>query len=180
MRFAIVVRPNFELRLRTEADAESIFNIVHKNRAHLRQWLPWVDYNTTADDTRQFIQSCSQQFDKQEGLDLGIWYANQWIGSIGFHDWDKTNRKAALGYWLSEEFQGKGLMTDAAQAMVKYGFDKMHLNRIEIRCATGNVKSQAIPKRLHFKKEGVTRQSEWLYDHFEDMIIYSLLAEEYP
>src|SRR3954469_3028636 len=120
MDLVIPVRENLELRLRTEADAEAFFKLIDKNRTHLRQWLPWVDATKTAEDTRKYIQSCRSSFEKQEGLDLGIWYEGQWVGSIGFHYWDKTNRKDTIGYWLAEDFQGKGIMTDAVKALMKY------------------------------------------------------------
>ncbi len=53
------------------------------------------------------------------------------------------------------------------------------LNRVEIRCAVGNQKSQAIPKRLGFVQEGVLRDAEWLYDHFVDHLVYAMLARDW-
>ena len=103
----------------------------------------------------------------------------QWVGSVGFHYWDKKNRKDTIGYWLAEGFQGKGIMTDAVKALMKYGFETMNLNRIEILCAVENNKSRAIPERLGFKNEGISRENEWLYDHFIDAVAYSLLASEW-
>lgn len=179
MNFVIPVRENLELRLRTEADAEEVFGVVDKNRSYLRQWLPWVDATKTVEDTRKYIQACLSNFEKQEGIDLGIWYEGQWVGSIGFHYWDKTNRKDTIGYWLSESFQGKGIITDSVSALIKYGFEVMNLNRIEILCAVDNAKSRAIPEKLGFKNEGVCRQNEWLYDHFIDAVAYSLLVSEW-
>ena len=79
MNFVIPVRENLELRLRAETDAEALFNLVDKNRLYLRQWLPWVDATKTVEDSRKYIQSCLSSFEKQEGIDLGIWYE----GSVG-------------------------------------------------------------------------------------------------
>jgi ribosomal-protein-serine acetyltransferase len=179
MNFTIIVREGLELRLRTESDADAFFKVTEKNRTYLRQWLPWVDATKTTDDTRKYIQSCISKFEKQESIDSGIWYEGQWVGSMGFHYWDKANRKDTIGYWLSEDFQGKGIVTDAVRALIKYGFEEMKLNRIEILCAVENKKSRAIPERLGFKNEGVTRQCEWLYDHFVDSVTYSLLLSEW-
>ena len=55
----------------------------------------------------------------------------------------------------------------------------MGLNRIEIRCATQNVRSRAIPERLGFKEEGLIRDAEWLYDHYVDHIVYGMLESDW-
>ena len=70
-------------------------------------------------------------------------------------------------------------MTASCRAVVQYAFNDMGLNRVVIRCATGNRRSRAIPERLGFTLEGVAKQSEWLYDHFVDLAIYSLLRSEW-
>jgi ribosomal-protein-serine acetyltransferase len=71
-------------------------------------------------------------------------------------------------------------MTNACRAVVTAAFENYPLHRIEIRCATGNHKSCAIPKRLGFTYEGRLRQAEWLYDHFVDLEVFSILAPEWP
>jgi ribosomal-protein-serine acetyltransferase len=63
--------------------------------------------------------------------------------------------------------------------MLEYAFSRLMLNKVEIRCATGNLKSCAIPQRLGFKQEGIIRQGEWLYDHFVDLNLYGLLVGEW-
>ena len=70
-------------------------------------------------------------------------------------------------------------MTESCKAMTTYGFEALKLHRIEIRCATGNLKSRAIPERLGFVKEGVLRDGEWLYDHFVDLVVYSVVAPDW-
>lgn len=172
-------RGTCQLRLRTEKDALAFLKVTDKNRNYLRQWLPWVDATKTVDDTLKYIHSVILKFETKESIDLGIWYEGQWVGSIGFHYWDKSNRKDTIGYWLAEDFQGKGIMTDAVRALIKYGFKEMNLNRIEILCAVENTKSRRVPERLGFKNEGVTRDCEWLYDHFVDCVTYSVLASEW-
>lgn len=178
MNFSIPVREGLELRLRTQSDTEAFFEVIDRNRIYLRKWLPWLDESATVHDVREYITSELKLFQKKEGLDLGIWHHGQWVGGIGFHGWGGKSRETTIGYWLSEDAQGNGIMTDSVRALVAYGFKTMNLNRIAIRCATGNAKSRAIPIRLGFKREGILRQAEWLHDHFVDLVIYSRLAEE--
>ena len=84
----------------------------------------------------------------------------------------------ALGYWLGEEFQGRGLVTAACRRLVAHSFDVLRLHRVEIRCAVENHRSRAIPERLGFRLEGRFREAEWLYDHWVDHAVYALLTTD--
>jgi ribosomal-protein-serine acetyltransferase len=70
-------------------------------------------------------------------------------------------------------------MTVALKALVRQGFEELELNRIQALVATGNLSSQAVCDRLGFKKEGVLRQAGWLYDHYIDLTMNSLLRSEW-
>ena len=98
---------------------------------------------------------------------------------VGYHAIDWENRSTALGYWLGKGYQGKGLVTAACRALVEHAFGELDLNRVSIACATENKKSCAVPDRLGFRREGVVRQAEWLYDHFVDHAVYATLASEW-
>jgi len=167
-----------ELRLVEARHCEEIFAMVEKNRAHLRRWMPWVDGSKSVEDVKKWQATAAEQFAKNNGFHAGIWRQGKFVGAIGFHAMDWTHRKTSIGYWLDESSQGKGLMTAACRAMTRHALSELKLNRVEIRCAVGNERSRAIPKRLGFTEEGRLREVEWLYDHFEDHMVYSLLAGE--
>jgi ribosomal-protein-serine acetyltransferase len=84
-----------------------------------------------------------------------------------------------IGYWISAKFEGNGIITHSCKALIAYAFNELKLNRVEIRCATENGRSRAIPERLGFKLEGVLRESEWRHTRFYDMAIYGLLQNEW-
>ena len=170
---------DIELRLPEESHAQELFALIDANRAYLREWLPWVDHERSVEDTRAFIRGALQQSANNEGFQMGIWYKRQLAGVIGYHALDWADRKVEIGYWLAESFQGKGLMTKACRALVGYAFDELKLHRVEIHCATNNKRSCAIPERLGFQREGVMRDAEWLYDHFVDLVVYSMLEDEW-
>lgn len=157
---------------------EAIFHLTDKNRTYLRQWLPWVDNVHTAEDTRAFIITTQAQFERNEGFQMAIVWQGEIVGAIGHHRIDWANRSTSLGYWLAEPYQGKGIMTQACRELVNHAFQTLNLNRVEIRAATANYRSQAVPKRLGFQQEGIAREAEWLYDHFVDLIIFGLLRRD--
>jgi ribosomal-protein-serine acetyltransferase len=179
-RFRIPIDAEVELRILEDWDAEELFQLIERNRAYLRQWLPWVDYETSIEDSRSFVQRTLQQYTNNESFTMGMRFQGRLAGVISYHTINWPSRHVEIGYWLAAEFQGHGLMTRACRALVDYAFTKLQLNRVEIRCATGNLRSQAIPERLGFTREGTLREGEWLYDHFVDLIVYSMLAREWP
>jgi ribosomal-protein-serine acetyltransferase len=179
MKIIIPVRENIELRTLELSNAQDFFDVIKRNNIHLRQWLGWLDDDKTVSDTEKYIVESNKRFENKEGLDLGIFYEDRQIGGIGLFPWDVANKKISIAYWLTEEYQGKGIMTDSLRTVINYIFTEMKLNRIEITVAIGNIKSSAIPKKLGFTFEGIAREGEWLYDHFVNLEVYSLLAKEW-
>lgn len=168
-----------ELLLISLEHKDDLFSLVDKNRAYLREWLPWLDLNTSPDDTESFIQSVIEQYESGKGPQYAIFHDSVMCGVCGFHPIDAGNKVGGIGYWLSKDFSGRGIMTKSVLALLKIGFQDYDLNRIEIPCATGNLKSRAIPERLGFKLEGILREREYLYGEYVDHAMYSMLASEY-
>ena len=177
--FRVPIGDDAELRLLEERHAEELFALVDRNRAYLREWLPWLDATKTLEDERAFIRACLETFAAGEGLAIGIWYLGTMAGGIGLNAISHTDRRAAIGYWVAEELQGRGLATRACRALLSYAFDERRLNRVEIFVAPGNTRSHAIPQRLGFTREGTVRQMAWHYDRFLDLVLYSMLADEW-
>lgn len=177
--FCYKVSDDIQLKLLELRDAEEIFALTDASRTYLRAWLPWLDSTVTLDDSRSFIQSSLQQFASNNGFQAGVLYRGQLVGAIGLHEINWANRSSSVGYWLGEGFQGHGIMTSACRATVDIAFRDYKLNRIEIRAAVENRKSRAIPERLRFQLEGICRQTEWLYDHFVDHVVYGMLAADW-
>ena len=173
------IAEDLELRLYEEADADELFAAVDANRAHLRQWLPWLDQVKTVEDERAFIAANRQRFARENGFNAGIWHDGRLVGGVGLHYVDRLNRKTEIGYWLAASAQGKGIMTRAVRAVLRKMFDVQKLNRVVLYAATENRRSRAVAERVGFTLEGVAREAEWLYDRFVDLAIYSMLASEW-
>ncbi len=177
--FPIKIDASLELRVLHQEHASDLFDLVDANRPHLSQWLPFVESYHSVSAARDFIEKFHQQTANKEGFALGTWHNGSLAGVITYDyiEWD--NRATLIGYWLGEKFQGKGLVTRACSALVNLAFKDLGLNRVEIDCASGNTKCRAVPERLGFKKEGVLRQRERVNDHFVDIVVYSMLAEDW-
>ena len=179
MDFEIKINDKLSLKIPLLRDAEAIFNIIDKDRNHLRIWLPWVDKTISIKDTEVNITERIEKFNKKEAASFYVVYENQWIGSTGFISLDNLNKQGEIGYWLRSDFEGKGLMTECVKASIKYGFEKLGLNRIVIKCNSENTKSAAIPKRLGFMLEGRLREDRIKNDIYSDSLIFGLLKNEW-
>jgi ribosomal-protein-serine acetyltransferase len=178
--FAYQLTEEITLELLDLRHADELFRVTDANREHLRAWLPWVDNTHGPDDTRAFLRETRKQLAEDRGFQTAVRERGTLVGVIGHHGISWANRSASLGYWLAQDAQGRGIMTHACQAFTGHAFDVLRLNRVEIRCATENQRSRAIPERLHFTTEGTLRQAEWLYDHSVDHVVYGMLASDWP
>lgn len=167
------------LKLVEKKDAEKIFQLTEKYRDYLREWLPWVDYTNKLEDTMDFVRASLKGYAENRNLNAVVLYKGETVGIAGYNNIDWANKIASIGYWLGEDFQGKGIMTRAVKALTDYAFQELKLNRVEIRAATDNIKSRSIPERLNFVEEGLIRQAERLYNRYVDHVIYGILADEW-
>jgi ribosomal-protein-serine acetyltransferase len=173
------VRDDLELRLMEEVQAEEIFALVEHNRRRLRPWLPWVEATEGPENVRHFIRSALTQFAENNGFHAGMWHQGRYAGAVGFHKIDWTNRKVEMGYWIGEEFEGRGFVVASCRALIGYAFAVWKLNRVEIHCAAGNVRSNRVPQRLGFRLDGVMRGAHCLYGEFHDLNYYGMLARDW-
>ncbi|WP_246941389.1 GNAT family N-acetyltransferase [Bacillus pinisoli] len=167
------------LRLVEIHDAERIFELTDESRIYLKEWLPWLDFTKSVEDTKDFIRGCLKGYAENKSLNTVIILNEEIVGIAGFNSINWSNKTAYIGYWLGEKFQGKGIVTKVAEALTNYAFKHLKLNKVEIRAAVENKKSRSVPERLGFINEGTIRQAEWLYDHYVDHIVYGVLVNEW-
>jgi ribosomal-protein-serine acetyltransferase len=127
----------------------------------------------------QFIRSAQAQVAENNGLQMAIVDAGRIVGVVGFHAIDWRHRSTSLGYWLAQDAQGRGTMTEAVRAMVDHALGAWKLNRVEIRASVENARSRALIERLGFHFEGVARKAFRLPDGYHDDAVYSTLACEW-
>jgi ribosomal-protein-serine acetyltransferase len=179
MNTTIKIDDTISLELIDFHHAGPLYQLVKENRSHLRVWLPWVDYMRTPEDFKRYIDNSKQRYANHVETGYIIMANDSMIGRIGVYNIDMHNKHASIGYWLDQQWMGKGIITNACKAVITLAFKELGLNRIEIRCGTENYKSQAIAERLGFKKEGIIRQGEFVNSRFIDLLVYAVLKEEW-
>jgi ribosomal-protein-serine acetyltransferase len=177
--FKYIINNKLELRLLDFYHAETIYQVIERNREYLSKWFPWVKNTLNAEHTRAFIEFELRRFANNNGFSTGIFHEDNYIGNISIHDINWNTKMTSIGYWISAEYQGQGIMTTCCQALLNHGFGILGLNRIEIRARTDNEKSRAIPIRLGFMEEGILRQVDFNNDRYYDHVVYGLLKDEW-
>ena len=131
------------------------------------------------DDQRGFIRRVRKNFVNRTSLETGIWVDGRRTGTIAFHTANWEKRSTQIGYWISADAQGQGLITRCCTALLDYAFNKGDFDKVEIHVARENRKSRAIPERLGFEEERIEEKTEWLYDSFVDHVVYGMAADNW-
>ena len=177
--FTFKIDDDLELALPEMHRAETVTALVRANLHRLRPWMPWAVDDYSIDHCKTWIQRCLTEFAADGRFNALILFEKKIAGTIGFHNLDTVNRSAEIGYWIGEEFEGRGIITRCCRAIIDHLFETVGLNRVQINCNVENVKSRAVPERLGFKLEGIHRQVEFLHDKFGDWAVYAMLREEW-
>lgn len=150
---------SYALRPLQPEDASDIFRAIDSQRSYLGRWLPFVALTRSEEDSRAFVSAaCSDPANPVYTLRSG----DRFAGLVGFKSADPAARTIEIGYWLREEFQHRGVMTAAVEALQRIAFEKLAMQRIEIRCATGNLPSNRIPRRLGMRLDRIEPHAEQL------------------
>lgn len=176
--FTLGVDDDLELRLLEHRHAQMLFDLTIKNCEHLRPFFPWVPNTKEVSQTESYIKTGLEQFARNDGFQAGIFLRGELVGMVGLHYIRWNSERTEIGYWLSENVQGQGIATRTVRALCAHCFDELKLGRVEIRCATANVRSRKIPERLGFTQEGVLRRMDRLESGWSDWVVYGLLKSE--
>lgn len=136
----------------------------------------------TIREAQAFINELLDEFRTQKGISWVMELKEQEIviGCFGLHHWDPYHRRAEAGYGIAHACWGQGFASEALQAMLRYGFERMNLNRIYARTIADNHESVRLLERNGFRREGTQRKHSWEDDGtFHDSAIYGLLANEF-
>ncbi|MDA0676760.1 MAG: GNAT family protein [Chloroflexi bacterium] len=110
----------------------------------------------------------------------GIFVDNKLAGAIEIRGFESPVRAVSIGYWLSKDVQGRGVITRCVTALIRMAFETYDMNQVIIRVAPENTRSRAIPERLGFTQVGTERQmSMTASGDYLDLVGYSLLRPEW-
>jgi len=135
---------------------------------------------TSEQDAVDLINWINSFTEKNEAINWGITLKgkDQVLGSIGFVRMNKENHRAELGYLLGKAYQRQGIMHEAIQCVVRYGFDRIKLHSIEAIVDPRNTASIGVLEKSNFKKEAHFREDFFYEGEFLDSMVYSKLIHD--
>jgi len=162
------------------ADGPELWEAVDGSRWHLERWLPWVPFNTSPEASLRYAEACAVDWDQGRAARFAVRdrQSGELIGVVGLDSCVHLHRSCELGYWLRREFTGRGLMTEAADACVRFAIERMGMHRIRCAAATDNVPSLRVIGRLGFRFEGIARQAEWVGSRWLDHALFARLSTD--
>ena len=145
-----IATDRLKLRSLRRGDARDLHDAIEETLPDLIRWLPWARPGHSLIDTRYYIRNARTLRDRRAAFEfVAREEASQTLVAItSLHRIDWTRRAAGLGYWVRSSGSGRGIATEAAGAIVDYGFRVLRLHRIEAHVATENPKSQRVVEKL--------------------------------
>jgi RimJ/RimL family protein N-acetyltransferase len=101
------------------------------------------------------------------------------LGAVGLRI-EEAHRRAELGYWIAVPYWGRGFATEAARAVLEFGFGPLGLRRIHATHLSRNPASGRVMEKLGMRLEGVRRQHILKWNRAEDLTVYGILRDEFP
>jgi ribosomal-protein-alanine N-acetyltransferase len=165
------------LRKMTLEDAEAIF--AYASDPEVSRYTLW-ETHLSIEESRAFLELEVSKRESGGEPDWGIVYKgdHRFVGTCGIISWEPHHARAEIGYALSREYWGRGLMPEAVRAMIRFGFERMSLNRIEARCIAENAASTRVMEKAGMTHEGTLRQRELIKGAYRDIEVYAVLREE--
>ena len=142
-----------------------------------------LDWTPTGDSVRAYFEAQADQLPEESpqwfNLMMELKSERKVVGCVGIGVTNKEQGQASIGWMLSCRYQGLGLATEAAHALVDFGFRSMGLHRIFARTGKANTRSWLLMERLGMRREAHFRQSHKVRDEWDDEFVYAILAREW-
>ncbi|MCR8858904.1 MULTISPECIES: GNAT family N-acetyltransferase [Bacillus] len=178
--FPVLESVNLVLRKIEEVHLQELYSIYDNDRVfEYCGIIPKHNLQTV----RKMIGHFDRDYHKKSRIKWGIFQKNQsdkLVGIIESMDFNQKVNMVSIGYFLVEDYWGKGIATESVRMVVKFLFEEVNVNRIQAEVMPVNEVSKKVLLKNGFIKEGVLRQASlWSGKGVIDLEIYGILKEDY-
>lgn len=177
LKFPVIETARLKLRKPLQKDVSALLEVTQDEA--VMKYYGMAPYESKAEALGE-INWFNKIFAQAEGIRWVITEkgAGSYIGDIGFHNHVTAHSRAEIGFKLAKAFWQKGIMTEALEPVLAYGFSIMQLNRIEAVVDPENAGCLGLLKKAGFVQEGILREYEHEEKGYVDLVMLSLLKKD--
>jgi len=158
--FTIVVDDEISLGIPNEDDDELYYGLVKDNLDHLAPWMWWANEDFELDSSTQFIRDSLTDYYAGTAYPMWIYEKGVLVGSVQIRNLGSASKDVEVGYWLSEDAQGRGIATKAMSKLIDLAHEEYKFDRVVLQTAVNNEKSGRLAEQLGFVLEGIVLNDE--------------------
>ncbi|CAD0006318.1 GNAT family N-acetyltransferase [Flavobacterium salmonis] len=172
--FPVIETDRLILRRITNDDVNEVFEL--RSNPETMKYIP-RPLVKSSEDALEHIAMIEEKIVTNTGINWGITLKtnSKLLGIIGYYRMQPENYRAEIGYILLPDFHGKGIITEAVQRLITFGFNDLKLHSIEAVIDPENFASEKVLQKCNFVKEAHFKESDFYEGKFLDKVIYSLL-----
>ncbi len=161
-----------------EPSMDDATNIINLMSYDIAKYLYEVPYPYKIDDALKFIKSSCDDFRLYKSITFAIDYKNKsqsvhlLVGIVAIKDIDYVNKKANIGYWIGQQYQGKGITTECVELVVKYAFDLLELKEISAYVFPENKTSIRVLEKNGFVKTKEVNEYHPISNSYRNSLVY--------
>ncbi len=184
MKPTIEASKNITLRAASPADAEEKYLAAISTREQLLPWLGWIHLYDSCDTEAgtkmmyEYQESKAKEFEDGTNYTYDIFFDGTFAGCIEIMHINNAYKSCEIGYWLAKGFTGKGIMTQAVNALTEQAFSILNMHCVIILAADENKASRAVAERCGFKLDAILRSRVQLEGKYYGEAVYSKLASD--
>ncbi len=169
--------PRLRLRPMRMSDSADFYD--YARRPEVTVFLRWSPHSSEQ-YTKDYLRYIEQRYAMGEFYDWAVVEkeSGRMIGTCGFTRFDFSHNAGEIGYVLNPDFHGKGYGTEAAQRVVRFGFEELGLHRIEAKFIQGNQASLRVMEKLGMRFEGYRRDGMWIKNSYRTIGVCAILEQD--
>ena len=158
-------------------DVMSNYEAVKESINELSPWFSCFTDDYSIDDSKKWVAGRDREWGEEIEFSFAVVDSatDRFLGFCGLNQYDKTNMRANIGYWIRTSESKKGLCAIAVKLLIKFGFEELKLQRLELVIDLENKASQRVAEKLGAVREGILRNRLRTNHGNRDGIGYSLI-----
>jgi ribosomal-protein-alanine N-acetyltransferase len=172
--------PRLKLRALSQDDAPTIARLA--GRREIADTTLSIPHPYSDQQAKEWIERTSESWNQKKGVVFAVVSKadGQLVGTVGLAHIEQEHSQAELGYWIAVDHWSLGYATEASEAVIRFGFEMLRLNRIYAHHMLRNPASGRVMEKLGMQKEGILRERLRKWEVFEDVALYAVLKRDRP